>query len=389
MRHGPAGQGHQREIDRIIVITQVKHPREAGAGELGFVPGAVVPLRADQPADAADRGRMLLPGRRPAAPAPPRRFATRWAVPGRGGRDGRSCRAIRPSRRRPADGPTANWPPADHGRVVGRTPTSPGRRATARCRKCSSRPSGRTNCRRPAGWRGDRPPPDRPPDRPRRRPSLPKASSTRPVRSGVLGIDHRVVIGEGDVAEELAVVVAIEGPPAAVVVLHGQQPAQAAVDGRHRVAAVGDAMPSLRPSRSLAQTPQSRQTSLLRRQLPARLRSRRIASARPSAPSPCRRSRDRTRWHTRSTSRPARRRRSPPSRRAACLLAPAASRRRGGSAGCSAPTPLGRNARTAMAVSQTGDLHGCSRSVPAAAGRRSPGRRAAAWQYCIGALSSA
>ena len=47
------------------------------------------------------------------------------------------------------------------------------------------------------------------------------------------GIDHGVVVGEGDVAEELAVVVAVEGPPAAVAILHGQQPAEAPGDGRH------------------------------------------------------------------------------------------------------------------------------------------------------------
>ena len=52
---------------------------------------------------------------------------------------------------------------------------------------------------------------------------------------GRAGIDHGVVIGEGDVAEELAVVVAVESAPAAVAILHGQHPAQAAVDRRERL----------------------------------------------------------------------------------------------------------------------------------------------------------
>ena len=45
------------------------------------------------------------------------------------------------------------------------------------------------------------------------------------------GIDHGIMIGEGDVAEKFAVVVAIERAPAAVVVLHGQDPLLAAADG--------------------------------------------------------------------------------------------------------------------------------------------------------------
>ena len=42
---------------------------------------------------------------------------------------------------------------------------------------------------------------------------------------------HGVVVGEGDVFEERAVARAVEGGPAAVVVLHGQEPVDAALDG--------------------------------------------------------------------------------------------------------------------------------------------------------------
>ena len=57
---------------------------------------------------------------------------------------------------------------------------------------------------------------------------------------GRAGVDHGVVIGERNVAEELAVVVPIERPPAAVAVLHGQHPAQAQFNGRERVFEFGD-----------------------------------------------------------------------------------------------------------------------------------------------------
>ncbi len=52
---------------------------------------------------------------------------------------------------------------------------------------------------------------------------------------GSARVDHRVVIGKWDAAEELPVVVAVEGAPAAVAVLHRQQPAQAAVDCSRRL----------------------------------------------------------------------------------------------------------------------------------------------------------
>src|SRR5580765_6111297 len=43
-------------------------------------------------------------------------------------------------------------------------------------------------------------------------------------------IDHRIMVGEGNVTKELAVVIAIEGAPAAVSVLHAEQPLDAQAD---------------------------------------------------------------------------------------------------------------------------------------------------------------
>jgi hypothetical protein len=48
---------------------------------------------------------------------------------------------------------------------------------------------------------------------------------------GRAGVDHRVVVSEGHAAEEVSVVVTIEGAPAAVAVLHGEDPATGAVRG--------------------------------------------------------------------------------------------------------------------------------------------------------------
>ena len=42
-------------------------------------------------------------------------------------------------------------------------------------------------------------------------------------------IEHGVVVGEGDLGEDFAVDVAVERRPAAVAVLHAEQPAQAAL----------------------------------------------------------------------------------------------------------------------------------------------------------------
>ena len=123
----PTGQGQQGEVNRIIVIAEVKHAREAGAGELRLVP---VPsshcARSDSECLAAWPDG--LPARPPRAPARPRRSATPWAHPGRGDRGVHRCRAIRPSRPLTADGPAANWP----------RPSSSGRRPTRRLRPARS-----------------------------------------------------------------------------------------------------------------------------------------------------------------------------------------------------------------------------------------------------------
>jgi hypothetical protein len=41
---------------------------------------------------------------------------------------------------------------------------------------------------------------------------------------GAGGVEHGVVIGEGNVVEKLPVVVGVEGRPSAIARLHGQQP---------------------------------------------------------------------------------------------------------------------------------------------------------------------
>src|SRR5207245_8746467 len=52
-------------------------------------------------------------------------------------------------------------------------------------------------------------------------------------------IDHGVVVGEGNVAEEAAVVVAIEGAPAAIAILHAEKPLDAAPNGAFHAAQIG------------------------------------------------------------------------------------------------------------------------------------------------------
>jgi hypothetical protein len=45
-------------------------------------------------------------------------------------------------------------------------------------------------------------------------------------------VDHRVVIGEGDVGQEFLVAPLVEGTESAVVVLHREEPVEPAVDRR-------------------------------------------------------------------------------------------------------------------------------------------------------------
>ena len=52
-------------------------------------------------------------------------------------------------------------------------------------------------------------------------------------------IDHGVVVGEGNVAEEAAVVVAIEGAPAAIAILHAEKPLDAAANGAFHAGQIG------------------------------------------------------------------------------------------------------------------------------------------------------
>ena len=116
--------------------------------------------------------------------------------------------------------------------------------------------------------------------------------------------------------------------------------------------------------------------------------ARRTAFAGPSAPSPCRRSRDRSRWRTRSTIRPARRRRSPPNRRGGVICRsssqPTASRM-AGLLGPHAAVPPSARTRNRRVPDRR--LAGLQPRRAAASGRRSPGRRSCLWQYCsLGAV---
>jgi len=52
-------------------------------------------------------------------------------------------------------------------------------------------------------------------------------------------IDHGVVVGEGNVAEEAAVIVAIERAPAAIAILHAQKPLDAAANGAFHAGRIG------------------------------------------------------------------------------------------------------------------------------------------------------
>ena len=169
-------------------------------------------------------------------------------------------------------------------------------------------------------------------------------------------VDHGVVVGERHVAEELAVVVAVERPPAAVAFcmasIQRSPRSMAATVVLHRVD------PLLRLVRSARRVDAASRNSGGKASC-GRAR-RRTASAAPSAPWPCRRSRDRSRWRTRSTSRPARRRPSPPNRRGR------RSARSKQPVDRLADRPDCRAARRwppaparAIAVSQTGDLQGC------------------------------
>src|SRR5262245_55542239 len=56
-------QRHEREVERVQVILQVKDLREPGAGKWLLVPGAVGALGADQPVHAgADTAALLFTG---------------------------------------------------------------------------------------------------------------------------------------------------------------------------------------------------------------------------------------------------------------------------------------------------------------------------------------
>src|SRR5450432_1188988 len=56
---------------------------------------------------------------------------------------------------------------------------------------------------------------------------------------GGAGVDHGVVIGERNVAQKSAVVVAVESAPAAVAILHAEEPLKAAANGGFHARGVG------------------------------------------------------------------------------------------------------------------------------------------------------
>src|ERR1700722_5565134 len=54
------------------------------------------------------------------------------------------------------------------------------------------------------------------------------------------GIDHGVVIGERNIAEEAAIIVAVECAPAAVAILHAQEPLNAAASCGFHALGIGE-----------------------------------------------------------------------------------------------------------------------------------------------------
>ncbi len=202
--------------------------------------------------------------------------------------------------------------------------------------------------------------------------------------SAVLRVDHRVVIGERHVGEELAVVVAVERPPAAVAVLHRQHPPRprqiAASIGVHRL----DVLDSAAADRWSAPATTPRSVRLRRVPLRAPVADRSRPSSRRDVVA--RQARGERHQHHRRVvdvgielvvelEEPAARLElriaDRPVARASALPSTAASRPPSADRPDARPARPPRAGRSAaMAVSHTGDLHGCSRSARRL--RRSP-----------------
>ena len=138
----------QREDQPVQVVVDVEVAGEAGAGEVGLIPGAVGALGRDEPAPAPAAGRVG-PAASSASSAHAVCEAVEDARPGQ--RHRRRSAGPRPSRRRRSGGRPARAPRAGSpARRASRPPRSV-RARRRRCRKRSWRPSARTTSRRAPG----------------------------------------------------------------------------------------------------------------------------------------------------------------------------------------------------------------------------------------------
>ena len=187
MRAAIDSQRPEREILGVQMVLQVEDPREACPVPERVLPRAVVALRPQE----IVRHRARRPGRsygRPRrGPGAPTRSDSESTRPRRRTRSRRSSRRSRPSRRRDSDGARASGPPAGCTRGADPRRWRRARAAPTTCRRCSSRPTGRTTGRRVA----ERGAGNRSRAGPARSPSGSRgcraSSSPRPVRSSVDG----------------------------------------------------------------------------------------------------------------------------------------------------------------------------------------------------------
>src|SRR5438093_10720262 len=71
------GESQEWKINRIVVVAQIKHSREAGAGEFKLVPGAVGPLGVEQIINATLDSTMIVQAGRHEAQQRPRGLRSR------------------------------------------------------------------------------------------------------------------------------------------------------------------------------------------------------------------------------------------------------------------------------------------------------------------------
>ena len=216
------------------MVAEIKDAGEPGAGELAFIPGAVVVLRLGKVAHAAEHGRMI-------------------------GHAGGDQAEHGPSGLRRGGLPLAaefglligigRLAPAAVGLLMGQEPLGPGHHGRIVLGHADLDQAGQglpgavdvvdAPAAEPAsvGLLGAAHERDGPIDVRIAHAAAEFAQGLQhpAAKVGRAGIDHGVVIGERHIAEEVAIVVAVERAPTAVAILHGQHPPQAALDRSDRV----------------------------------------------------------------------------------------------------------------------------------------------------------